>query len=208
MIAALYFVLGFSPEWWPDRSYGRRADDAHWKLSVATGSTAALGLMVTLSFSALRRVRTGRSGPPHQPLRRIVGLWSALVAWIHVAFGLTIHAEGLAVWRPFTNLWRSGGDLRLLAGAMWVGLGAACVLVGLAVISNTRALRRLGVARWKWLQRSTYLVGAAVAVHVAAMQLQEDRSRPHVVVTIAVVTAFLVLEGLGVRAVVRERRRF
>lgn len=199
LIAGLYVVLGFTPEWWPDRSYGRRGDDVHWKLSVATGSTAALGLMVTLGFSAWRRARTGRAGPAHQPLRRIVGLWSAFLAWIHVGFGITIHADGLRVWPPFTHLWRSRGDLRLLGGAMWVGLGAALLLLAIAAISNKRALRRFGVARWKQLQRSTYLVAAAVAVHVVAMQLQEGRSLPHVLTAVLLVSAFVLLQGLGIR---------
>jgi len=194
----IYQLLGFNPEWWPDRSFGRRADDVHWKSSVSTGSTAMLLLGTTLSIGPLQRLRTGRKGPIHIPWRRTVGVWAAVVAWTHVLFGVTIHADGWRIWVPFTHLWVSQGKLRILAASMWIGLGATLILIVLALTSNSFSLRTLGAKRWKLLQRGSYVVGALVVVHIAGIQVAESRNLPHVAITFGVLTMFATLRLISI----------
>lgn len=196
-VAVLYLLLGLSPEWWPDRSYGPRAEDTHWRLSVATGSTAALLLGTTLIIGPIRRIRSGRSGAVHIPWRRVAGVWTAIVAWTHVMFGITIHADGWRIWAPFAHLWQSQGKLRILAAAMWVGLAAALLLIVLAGTSNSTSLRRFGSHRWKLLQRSAYVIAALVVAHIAAMQIQEDRNTVHVVIVAAVLASVASIQAAG-----------
>jgi len=202
-IALIYSALGFSPEWWPDRSYGPRAEDVHWKLSVATGSTAVLLLGTTLCIGPIRRFRSGRAGPVHLPTRRVIGVWSAVVAWVHVVFGVTIHAAGWRIWVPFTHLWESQGKLRILAAAMFLGLSAALTLAIVAAASNSHSLRRLGARRWKHLQRLTYVAAGLIALHVIGMQIQEDRDARHAGMMIA---GLLTVAGIQVAGVVYTRR--
>lgn len=197
-VAVLYLLLGLSPEWWPDRSYGPRAEDTHWRLSVATGSTAALLLGTTLVIGPIRRIRSDRTGAVHIPWRRVVGVWTAIVAWTHVTLGITIHADGWRIWPPFAHLWQSQGKLRILAASMWVGLAAALLLIVLAGTSNSMSLRRLGSDRWKLLQRSAYVIAALVVMHIAGMQIQEDRNTLHVVIVATVLASVASIQAAGV----------
>jgi len=193
----IYLALGLTPEWWPDRSFGPRAADVHWKLSVATGSTAMILLGTTLAIGPIRNIRRGKRGPIHIPWRRVTGVWTAVAAWTHLVFGITIHADGARIWVPFTHLWQSQGKLRLLAVAMFIGLGAASILALLAATSNSRSIRAIGARRWKVLQRSAYLVGALVVLHVLAVQVQESRDLRHVAITASVLFAFASIQVAG-----------
>ena len=199
-VAALYLLLGLSTEWWPDRSYGRRGDDVHWKLSMATGTTAILLLAVSLTIGPIRRIRSGRRGPVHLPWRRAFGVWAAFTAWTHVVFGITIHATGWRIWVPFTHLWQSQGRLRVLGGSMFVGLAAASILVVLVATSNSSALRKLGAQRWKLVQRSTFIVVILAFVHVTSMQLQEGRALLHVALTLTIFVGIAAIRVAAVRA--------
>jgi sulfoxide reductase heme-binding subunit YedZ len=203
----VYLLLGLSPEWWPDRSYGPRSEDTHWRLSVATGSTAVLLLGTTLTIGPVRRIRSGRAGSVHIPWRRVVGVWTAISAWTHLIFGITIHADGWRIWVPFTHLWQSQGKLRLLGAAMWVGLGAALLLAVLAATSNATSLRRLGPHRWKLLQRGAYVVAALIVVHIAGMQIQEDRNAVHVSVVAAILAGVASIQVAGFVFTRRHLRR-
>lgn len=199
IIAVLYWLLAYSPEVWSEEVFGARGDDPHWKLSMATGTTAVMMLGATLVIGPIRRLRTNRLGPVHLPWRRVLGVWSAFTAWVHVGLGATIHAEGWRVWVPFTHLWRSEGKLRILGATFFVGLGAALILVLLVATSNSRALRALGARRWKMLQRSTYVVFGVILIHVVGTQIHEGRTLVHVALTLSIFAVTMFVQAAGVR---------
>ena len=163
--AAVYWMLRWTPEEWPEASYGRKADDVHWKLGMATGSTTLVLLAATLAIRPLRTLR-GRRTPIHVPLRRALGISSAIWAAAHSILGVTIHADGWDLLRPFRTAVNAQGTGRLLGLALVVGTGSLLILLGLAAISNDRALHKLGRRRWKRAQQLAYLGGLGAAVHV------------------------------------------
>lgn len=192
----IFALLGFSNEVWAEAKYGRRAEDTHWRLSMATGSSALIFLSAALAIGPIRRL-WGRPTPVHMPWRRSIGVCAAVAVWIHVSFGITIHANGWRVWVPFTHLWRSSGSLFVLGAAFWIGLMAASLMSVLALTSNSRSLRTLGVRRWKLVQRSTYLVYPLVFVHILGVQRQEGRLIGQAVLPLLLMAVVIVAQIAG-----------
>jgi sulfoxide reductase heme-binding subunit YedZ len=89
-------------------------------------------------------------------LRRLLGLWAAAYAALHLGFYLWAELDfSLAdlvretVKRPF-----------ILAG-----MGAFLCLLPLAFTSTSAAIKRLGARRWQALHRLAYLAGGAATLH-------------------------------------------
>lgn len=198
MIAGLFALLSLSTELWRLESVGVKSDFTHWKLGVATGTTATMLLVTTLSIGPMRVLRRAKPNPVHIAWRRTTGIWTAIVAWIHVAFGITIHSPG---WRLYTHFltYRAYPDRLLLALSFgyWVGMLAALTLLVLALTSNTRSMRWLGATQWKRVQRSTYLVFSLVVTHVVLLQYQEKRDLRHVAMTFTLLGVAVVVQALA-----------
>lgn len=198
---AIFFALQFfSTEIWRDASNGRKANGLHWRLGVATGSTA-LGLMATTLIIGPLRVRSSSRHPAiNRPMRRTTGQWAAGVAWLHVLFGITIHSEGWRIYVPFLYF-RHYSDPLLVAisTGFWLGSLAAAILVPIFLTSNTKSLRKLGGPSWKKLQRLNYLVFGLVVTHVALLQYQERRDLRHVTATFTVISLVVLLQFAGFR---------
>lgn len=199
----IFFSLQFfSTEIWRDASNGRKANGLHWRLGVATGSTA-LGLMATtLIIGPLRVLSSSRRPAINRPLRRTTGQWAAGVAWLHVLFGITIHSEGWRIYVPFLYF-RHYTDPLLVAisTGFWLGALAAAILVPIFLTSNSKSLHKLGGPSWKKLQRLNYLVFGLVVTHVALLQYQERRDLRHVAVTFTVIGLVALLQFAGFRRV-------
>jgi sulfoxide reductase heme-binding subunit YedZ len=170
-------------------------------LSFATAYAGLTMLAVALALGPLNVLRQ-RPNPVSTDLRRDVGLWAGVLGVAHTIAGLQVHM---------------GGDLRryFLAGAEgipltrstvafvtanYLGLSAALVLLLLMLLSNDIALRKLGVAKWKWLQRSSYVVLGLVLMHGALYQVLEKRSVLLMAVFLMVTAFAVVLQIAGVRA--------
>lgn len=182
--------------WQEDGS--RKSDTWTWVASMALANTALVLLAIALCIGPWHAIRTGRRAPPHLPLRRTVGLWTAFVAAAHVPLALELHTPGWRLWHPFVT-GRPDADhpvpIRTDAFAMayWVGSAAALVLLVLALTSNGRSVRRFGVARWKRIQRSIYALAVLVVVHVLYVQSFEARAslpRRLIWIAVTVVLAF------------------
>jgi len=198
VLAALIFgaLTLWSEEFWRDRSVGRKADGLHWRFSVSFATTALLLLAVTFSIGPVRRLR-GLVVPVSVPWRRTTGVSAAVVAWIHMVFGLTIHTDGLRIWSQFGQVLDSNFSSLLFGIAAWLGLVAALGFVPIVATSNHSMVRRLGARRWKHIQRLSYGVLAVIIAHVVAMQYQERRSLVHIGLTFSVFAVVLVLQFSG-----------
>lgn len=141
--------------WAPTLAGGERG--ALFGLLSPTGLLAAALLTATLLATPLNRVLPGWKGPRAlRRNRRYFGL---------AAFGYgALHLLAYALAR---------GDLgwvleSLPRTRMWTGWAAILVMAALAATSNGAAMRRMGVARWRRLQKGAHLAAALVFLHWAA----------------------------------------
>lgn len=88
--------------------------------------------------------------------------------------------------------------------ANYAGLVAALLFLMLLLLSNDVSLRRLGLARWKALQRWTYAAAALTIAHGVAYQFIEKRKLPWVVVFAIITGVIMVGQIMGV---IRKRRQ-
>lgn len=206
-VATIVGVTELSVETWgtPD---DRKSDGLLWQFNLATGTTALLLLVITLSFSPARFLTGRRNTPVHLPWRRVTGVWSAVLVGAHIPGGLAIHSSGWRVWTPFESIVPgvAGRPLDEFTLGYWIGLVAALALVPLVATSRNSSIRSLGPRRWHRLHRvltwSSYWL---VAIHVVALQYGEFRDRRHVAATAVVFAA--ALAGRAVAAAVRLARR-
>src|SRR5690242_1305409 len=80
---------------------GVHSDDPVFRASLAT-AYVALGLfIVTLGFGPYAALK-GRRYPVSTDIRRDFGIWSALIAIVHVVVGLQVHLRG-KMWEYFVH---------------------------------------------------------------------------------------------------------
>ena len=135
---------------------------------------------------ATMRARSGKSvtivdhNPVSFDLRRDIGIWAGTSALVHTAVGLNVHLRG-RMWLYFVD---TRHHLRRDAFGFgnYTGVLAALVFALLLALSNDVSLRRLGVERWKSLQRWAYAGVVLTAAHAIAYQQIEKRISPFQVV--------------------------
>ncbi len=84
--------------------------------------------------------------------------------------------------------------------ANYIGAIADLILCMLIAISSNAMLRGLGPARWKGLQRWTYVAAAMTVAHALLYQFVEGRTFPFVAIVLAISAIVLVLQARGRRA--------
>lgn len=183
-------ALRFYPD--RSRSYAVSLATAYLSLSCLTGA------LVIGPFQVL----SDRRPPLSSNLRRDLGIWAAIFALVHVAFGLLVHMGGRIAQYFFRPVH---------AGAMQIprvdafglandsGLIATAILIVLLAISSNRAVRMLGAERWKAWQRSSYVAAAATALHAAVYQLLDRRDWPFVAVCWMLFGVMLALQYAALR---------
>ena len=145
-------------------------------VSFAAAYAALYYLCWALLIGPLRVLRRGRPMLSDRR-RRHVGIWCGIFALIHVAAGLNVHFSG-----HFAQYFLEADS----SGRMWVrhdafgltndiGLLATFGTVLLLGLSNDISLRKLGVLRWKNLQRISYPLFGLIIVHAVVYQLLEHR---------------------------------
>ncbi len=181
------------------------------RVSVATAYTSTLLLAWALVLGPWS-VRRGRRPPTSTDQRRDVGIWSAVFGVVHTVVGLRVHLKGDIVAyfmhrADVTNALSPRVDA--FGAANDTGLVAAVLLVLLTIVSNDRALRALGAARWKRVQRWTYAAAVLVAVHGLAYQAIERRAWGAIAVLVVLVggVGALQLDGRRRYAAVAARIR-
>jgi len=109
-------------------------------------------------------------------LRRDLGIWAGLLALVHTAVGLNVHLRG-KMWLYFFD---THHHLRRDAFGFsnYTGAVAALVFALLLALSNDVSIRKLGVGRWKSLQRWAYAAVVLTAAHAFAYQEIEKRISP------------------------------
>ena len=178
--------------------------DFRHRLSMGSAYAALLFLAVTLWLGPWNILRK-YANPVSFDLRRDFGIWSAILALLHTAVGLTVHLRG-RMWMYFLK------DLHPLAiqnnkfgAANFTGLASALLFLLLLAISNDLSLRRLGALRWKSLQRWTYAAAILAVAHGILFQLVEKRHLPWVLLFAAITAIATGMQALGLRRSLSRR---
>lgn len=170
--------------------------------------TALVFLAVTLSIGPFY-VLFRRPMPVNSYLRRDVGIWAGVLALTHMLFGVTMHTDNLQLW----TLWlveAEGGGWTVRDGwfgiANFTGLAQSVILILVLFISNDVMLRRLGVKRWKNLQRLTYLALLLILLHGFAFHRAENRDTAVRVIFLTIIGVTILIQTAGFVAVWRKKR--
>ena len=181
MIAVVYLILD-SP-------------DGTFLFSMATAYAGLILLAITLLIGPLNLIQK-KQNPVSSYLRRDIGIWAGVVSVAHVIIGLQVHMGG-RFWIYFVHDFESGQlpSIRFDAFGLanHTGLLATIIIIVLLVLSNNTSLKKLGVVKWKSLQRLSYLLFALVMGHGFIYQLLEKRPMPFI---LAVLIVFLVVLGV------------
>ena len=142
------------------------------QLSIAT---AYVGLFLTAAtlllgpFQVLQR----KPNPISTDLRRDLGIWTGISALLHTAVGLNVHLRG-RMWLYFVDARHHlRGDA--FGFGNYTGAIAALVFALLLALSNDASLRKLGLDRWKSLQRWAYAGILLTVAHAIIYQQIEER---------------------------------
>ena len=151
------------------------SNDPVFRVSIAT-AYVALGLFViTLGFGPYAALK-GRRYPVSADIRRDFGIWSALVAIVHVVAGLQVHLRG-KMWEYFVHPLKGVLLPRIdpFGAANYTGLAAALIFAVLLATSNDASLRRLGTERWRSVHALVTWGLALTLVHAVTYQFIEKR---------------------------------
>lgn len=165
--------------------------------SVATAFASFMLLGAAMSIGPLNILRH-RPNPLSADLRRDIGIWVAVVAFVHVAIGIQVH---LGDPLKYFMIAAPDGTMSLrrdwFGFANYAGLVATFILLVLLAVSSDAALRFLGSRNWKSVQRLTYGLALLAIVHGIVYELIEDRALPLVFVFCATVLAVAALQLQG-----------
>lgn len=191
-VAFLFVAFGQSNELWVDEPT-RKAESISWRLSMSFAYSAVAFLAITLIIGPLNILRQ-KPNPTNSMLRRDIGIWAAILALAHMAIGLTIHSDGWQLWTLFIHQFPTRAHpipirFNKFGLANFLGLLQGTILLFLLFISNNRVLKKLGLQRWKWFQRLTYVAFLSILAHGFLYQRIEMR-------TIGLAQLFLSVMGL------------
>jgi DMSO/TMAO reductase YedYZ heme-binding membrane subunit len=182
-----------------------KADSWLWRISISAADTSLVLIAATLLWGPVRVLRHGRP-VVHHPWRRALGIWAGLFGLAHVALAVFVHASWDRLWTNWfliTPPSLAGGPRGV---ANWLGVAQVTLVVLLLWLSRDQALRRLGPARWKRLQRSTYVLAALVAVHAVLYFTVEQRIVAHRLPVIVVLLTMAVGQLAGLALIWRRNR--
>jgi sulfoxide reductase heme-binding subunit YedZ len=171
-----------------------------------TTAYAGLGLLAAALVIGPLNLLLGRPNPTSTDLRRDVGIWAGVYGIAHTIAGLQVHMHGDLV-RYF--MVAPGADLgtKAFIVANWLGLVSVLFLGILVSISNDVSLRRLGLLKWKLLQRSAYVVIVVVILHGAIYQVLEKRRWPLALMFSLLAIAVAIFQWAGARAETAKRKK-
>ena len=143
------------------------------QLSIGTAYPALFLTAAALLLGPLN-VLCQKPNPVSFDLRRDLGIWAGISALVHTAFGLNVHLRG-RMWLYFLD---TRYHLRRDAFGFgnYTGVVASLIFALLLALSNDVSVSKLGVERWKSLQRWAYAAVALTGAHAIAYQQVEKRS--------------------------------
>lgn len=173
------------------------------RLSIATAYAALALTGLALLLGPWNIIRS-QPNPVSFDLRRDIGIWAGIFAAMHSALGLNVHLRG-RMWLYFVNehgRWRTDA----FGFGNYTGTVAALVFLLLLAISNDASLRKLGLPRWKFWQRMTYVAVVLTFVHGLLYQHIEARASGYRLAYIATIACVAGSQLVGVARRLRAAR--
>ena len=175
-------------------------------LIIVLGYLSLLLVGVTLLIGPLNLLRQRRN-PVNINLRRDIGIWAGITGCLHVLLVLRgslrdnqivlyFLRRGCCGYTPLLSIYGLSND---------TGLFATLFLLLLLALSNMLTLRMLKGKRWKWLQRSTYLLALLALAHTFGYQYLNVRGSLWIGLIIGLSIVVLLCQGCGI--VLMRRRR-
>ncbi|PZR99042.1 MAG: hypothetical protein DLM69_07810 [Candidatus Chloroheliales bacterium] len=166
-------------------------------LTVGLAYVSLIFIALTLLIGPLRLWQYRRI-PLNLDSRRDIGSWAALTSVVHVTLVFWGRNFGGSIAYFF-------GQFTWFGAVNYLGLFAAIIILGLLLISNDIALRRLRGPRWKALQRFNYLLFAVAVAHTFGFEYFMQRGWGITGLVIALTLVILVAQAIGF-AIYRWRR--
>jgi sulfoxide reductase heme-binding subunit YedZ len=167
------------------------AGAVEFKISLSTAYVSLALLAVTFALGPIYYLTTRRS-PASTYLRRDISIWGGAFAIIHVVFGLQVHFAG-RMWPYFIfENWRDRSipvRYDLMGIANYSGAIAALIVLVLLAISNDLSIRKLGLERWRDIQRWGRVFALLTLAHSLVYEVLEKRAAPWVVAVWLIVVA-------------------
>jgi sulfoxide reductase heme-binding subunit YedZ len=175
----------------------RKSPDFISNISISTAYPGLALLAATLVVTPLQKMLR-RSNPVSTDFRRDLGFWAAMVSLVHVVFGLQVHLRG-RMWLLFLKQDLEFPFIRfdLFGAANYTGLITALILIVLFATSNDWSLKKLGLKRWKRLQRWNYVLFAVVVLHGILYQVVEKRIPPYIYLFAGIVAIVVIIRVVG-----------
>ena len=176
-------------------------------LNISMGSAyASLAFFVVTLVYGPWLVLHGRNPGISNYWRRDVGIWTALLASVHVLFALQHHVGGQFIYyflAPPDMVSRFPLRLDAFGVSNWIGLAITIEILMLLGLSSDRSMRWLGPKLWKRLQQTAYLLIFAIFLHGMVFHLKAERKLIFIVLFFGGIAAICVLQIAGLR---RRRR--
>ncbi len=148
--------------------------DVVTRSSFATAYPALVLLAATLLIGPWNLLRS-RTNPISSDLRRDIGIWAGLLSLVHASIGQCVHMRGRPwlyyIYAPAEHHHAFGLRHDVFGISNWTGLLATVIVLLLLATSNDLSLRTLKAARWKSVQRWSYVAFVLAAVHTFGYQL-------------------------------------
>lgn len=175
----------------------RKSPDVISNISISTAYPGLALLAATLIVGPLRDLLK-QPNKVSTDFRRDLGFWAAVVSLIHVLFGLQVHLRG-RMWLLFLRDNPEFPYIRfdMFGAANYTGLFATVILIALFATSSDWALQKLGIKRWKLVQRWNYLLFFVVGVHGILYQIIEKRIALFVFIFIGILAFVLIVRIFG-----------
>ena len=141
-----------------------------------------------------------RKNPVSTYLRRDIGIFGGSLAVIHSGVGLFVHLRG-KMWQYFLVEINHAYSIKLddFRMANYTGAIAALLIILLLTISNNYSLRKLKAAKWKNLQRLSYLMFVLVLIHAVLYSIVLKHISFAFYLYIPIFLVVLIFQAMGIR---------
>jgi sulfoxide reductase heme-binding subunit YedZ len=185
-----------------------QSEDIIFRWSMATAYTGLIFLAATL-FTGPINILRNRVNPISTDLRRDIGIWSALICFVHVVVGLQVHFRGKMLLYFFKEIGQEN-HLVLRFGqfgfANHTGLIATLIIILLFALSNDFSLRKLKPDRWKIVQRLNYIAFVLIIAHGMLYQIIEKRKLPYIILFSTILILIFIIQLSGFLKKVSKKR--
>lgn len=174
-------------------------------ITQASGYTSLILLSVSLIIGPIRLLLK-KINPVSTYLRRDISILGGTLAIIHSVAGLFVHLRG-KTWLYFLEKTEDGYHIRHdnFGLANYTGLISAMIILVMLITSNDYFLKKLAPAKWKNIQRSSYLMFILIIIHCYYYTIGKENPGLIYLFYLPLFTIILIFQMIGVKIKMAER---